>query len=138
MFASLFTFLGNIILNIGLFLLTGEIGPAIATVIVTLAQGIVILFMSAKEIEFGIHKMFNTNFLLVFLLEVVLWAAIIMGLRHVLMLGELPDIIIMGICYISYVVPLICLNLKRIKSCLKIINGCKYNLTCCASTTSFK
>ena len=60
-------------------MLIGEIGPAIATVIVTLAQGIVILFMSAKEIEFGIHKMFNTNFLLVFLLEVALWAAIIMG-----------------------------------------------------------
>lgn len=128
MFASLFAFLGNIILNIGLFLLIGEIGPAIATVIVTLAQGLVILFMSTKEIEFGINKMFSIYFLLVFLLEVVLWAAIIIGLRHILMLGELPNIIILGICYIFYVVPLICLNLKRIKSCLKIINECKYNL----------
>ena len=127
MFASLFTFVGNITLNIGMFLLIGEIGPAIATVIVTLVQGIVILFLSAKEIEIGIHKMFNTSFLFVFLLEVVSWAAIIIGIRHVLVLWKLPDIIIMGICYILYVIPLIVLNRKKIKNCLKIINGCKYN-----------
>ena len=125
MFASLFTFWGNIILNIGLFLLVGEIGPAIATVMVTLVQGIVILCLSAKEIETGINKMFDNNFLFIFLLEAVLWAVIIMCIRYVLVLGKLPDFIIMGICYTSYLVPLICLNLNRIKSSLKIINGCK-------------
>ena len=125
MFASFFAFFANIMLNIGLYFMLKEIGPAIATLIVTFVQGIVILSLSAKQIKTNIFGMFDKKYLCVFLLEVIVMAVITLGLRYAMLAMNLPNVITMGICYILYAMSLLCLNLNRIKKCLTTINRCK-------------
>lgn len=125
LFASIGTFCANIVLNIGLFLTLGEIGPAIATLSVTLIQGIVILSLGAREIRTNILEMFNRKFLGAFVLETLGMAMIVCGLRSALLLARLPNMITMGLCYAAYVIPLFCINFPRLLKCLQMINDCK-------------
>lgn len=125
LFASLFTLVANVVLNIGLFFMIKEIGPAVATLIVTLTQGVVILSMSAKEIKTNVLKMFDIKFLCVFFIEIVVMAALVTYLRAAIRLSNLPNLITMGLCYAVYTLPLLFINLNRVKRCLKTINSCK-------------
>ena len=128
MWASFFALFANIVLNIGLFLLMQEIGPAVATLIVTFVQGLVIISMSAKQIKMDVAEMFDMKSLSCFFAEIVVMAVVVVYLRRALVLLHLPNTVIMGVCYAAYLLPLLCVNLNKIRKCLKTINNCKINI----------
>lgn len=123
--ASIGAFAINILLNICLFFAFGEIGPALATLLVTLGQGVVILSLSAKAINARFFDMFNKTFLCKFLFLIIVMALLILGLRHILLVAEVHSMIRMIICYGLFAVLLMCMNFSSIQTCLQTINRCK-------------
>lgn len=80
MFLSVGALAVNAVLNAVLFKLMGVSGPAVATLVVTLGLGILILSFGAKALETGLRGLFDGKFLLWFgggnlVLTVVLYAA---------------------------------------------------------------
>jgi O-antigen/teichoic acid export membrane protein len=61
----------NILLNALLYHCLGVIGPAVATLIVTCALGIVMLYFSAKVLETGFSGLFDTKYMIIFAVEIV-------------------------------------------------------------------
>lgn len=125
MFSSLGTFVLNIVLNIGLFGLLREIGPAIATLVVTLLQGIIILSFSAKEIKTSIFKLFDWKYLLrcIVIITVLGFGAIM--LRSLLLDNNVHYIIVLIFVYGTFALLASALNFSRIKKNLSIINKTK-------------
>lgn len=115
----------NLCLNIAFFKLFGLMGPAFATVFVTLVQGVVIFSTSAKEIQTNIFDMFDKKFLAIFILELVGVGVFTSVIRELILKLTLPSIITMCICLIVYVIPLALLNFNRLKGDIKSINSCK-------------
>ena len=60
---------GNMLLNVALYQLMGVIGPAVATLVVTLVTGVLILFFGAKELHVGLGKFFDWKYLILFMAE---------------------------------------------------------------------
>ncbi len=127
LFSSVGTFLANIILNIVLFLLLGECGPAWATLTVTLIQGIVILSFGAKEIKSNIFKLFDKKYLLFFILQNVVCFILTIFIRELLLRANIYYLIILIVCFCVYVGILLLCNAKRLLKNLRIINSCKTN-----------
>lgn len=59
----------NVVLNIGLYAALGVVGPAIATLVVTLVIGAVMLWMSARELGIRMREFFACRYLVLFLAE---------------------------------------------------------------------
>lgn len=66
MFLSLGALAGNAVLNFVLFKLMGVSGPAVATLLVTLGLGLLILNFGAKELKTRLRELFDCKFLLWF------------------------------------------------------------------------
>ena len=71
LFVSIGTLALNCVLNIPMYLLFGNVGPAIATLIVTLLNGLVLTYLSAKNTNTSVFKFFDCKYLAVFLMECV-------------------------------------------------------------------
>lgn len=118
-------FIANLILNILFYHLLGLIGPAVATLVVTLLQGVVMLSMSAKVIQTSFLKMFNKKFMCIFMLELVVGCVVVSTLRCWLVGLRLPEFGVMCICCLTFMFPLGLINFRRLKQNLNIINSCK-------------
>ena len=125
MWVSIGSFVANLGLNIVLYHFMDLIGPAIASLVVTILQGILILSFSAKEIQTNILKMFNKKFAGIFIIELLVMGIIICGIRLFLSSFISSGFIVMCICYILYILPLLLLNFKRLKKNIETINSCK-------------
>ncbi|MBQ4565118.1 MAG: oligosaccharide flippase family protein [Oscillospiraceae bacterium] len=114
------TLAANFCLNFLLYRLLGVVGPALATLLVTLASGILILFFSARELGVGLSGLFDWKHLLLFLGENALALPLFCLLRSRLQgLGELPVVLLT--CGL-YCLLLLLLQGKRLLSVLKSIN----------------
>lgn len=69
MLLGLGALLCNALLNVLLFRFLGILGPAVATLIVTLGLGLLILFFSAKELETSLFQLFDMKYFLFFMGE---------------------------------------------------------------------
>lgn len=123
--ASIGTFISNIILNIGLYFASGEIGPAIATLIVTFVQGVIILSLSAREIKINFIKMFDIKYLLFFILQITIGILVFSTLRNFAIDTNIHYFVIMVAIYSVYVGLLLLVNSKRLIKNLKLINSSK-------------
>lgn len=125
LYASLATFVLNIVLNVVFFLLIGECGPAIATFVVTLMQGMVFLSISAKTIQTRIFKLFNIKYLLVFALEIIVFVSLSYGLRKLLVNCDIHYFLVLFIVYGFFFAGMLLLNLKKLIKNIKLINESK-------------
>lgn len=124
-FISIGAFVSNLVLNLALYQLLGTIGPAISTLVVTFAQGIVVLFFGAKEIKTKIWNLLEPKKIAVFLLSLLAMSLPVLALRKALVFIAVPSFIRMVICYLVFVLPLAAIYLRRIKKCIGVINSCK-------------
>ena len=123
MFISLGAILSNIGLNILFYKLMGLIGPAIATLAVTFAAGILILYFSAKELDGRIRELFDLRFLIKFF--AVLTAAVFLFgyIRILLEKLEMNSYLILAVCSACCLTVTASLFLKRLMRNMKRING---------------
>ena len=123
MFISLGAILSNIGLNILFYKLMGLIGPATATLAVTFAAGLLILYFSAKELDGHIRELFDLRFLIKFF--AVLTAAVFLFgyIRILLEKLEMNSYLILAVCSACYLTVTAFLFLKRLMRNMKRING---------------
>ena len=123
MFISLGAILSNIGLNILFFKLIGLIGPATATLAVTFAAGLLILYFSAKELDGRIRELFDLRFLIKFF--AVLTAAVFLFgyIRILLEKLEMNSYLILAVCSACCLTVTASLFLKRLMRNMKRING---------------
>ena len=124
-YISLSAFALNLGLNILLFQFLGVLGPAFATLFVTVVQGLVMLAFSAKEINTSIWNLFDGRTLLVLVAEMLVMGLIACSFRYALVQLSTPSFFIMAICYSIFIFPLFAINFKKIKKCMGIINSAK-------------
>lgn len=125
MFASIGTFFANVVLNIALYFVMGEMGPALATLLVTLLQGGVLLTLGAKELCSSVWKMFDFKYVAYFALQLIGCAFLALLLREVLLHYDLHYMIVLFAVYAFFCGTLLLINLRRLLGNLKTINTCK-------------
>ena len=118
-------FLSNFILNIALYPVIGAKGPAIATLIVTLIQGVLILAYSSKQIQCSLFKLFDKKFVLLFLIESISISAFVLMIKRILALNGVSSIGILFVCFTLFVILILAFNAKRFLKDLSIINSLK-------------
>jgi O-antigen/teichoic acid export membrane protein len=125
LYVSIGSLVLNLVLNFPFYFLFGIIGPAIATLIVTFVNGIVMLSISSREIGCGITRLFDWKFLLLFALEttVLMWACA--ALRMLLVMHNLSYLIVLVLIFGVFCLLLGAINLKRMKRNIMVINNCK-------------
>ena len=122
------TLSANLILNILLFHLLGIVGPALATVIVTLASGVLMLWRSAKALHCHLSDLFNGRFLLLFVIEALICLGGATLLRLWLQSQNVPYFAILLITGGAYGGIMLLLNLKRLLGNIRTINQNKLAL----------
>ena len=125
MYVSLTTFVVKLAITILLYFAVGLIGPAIATLIITVIQGLWILSLSAKELQTTLFKMFDFKYFALFLLELSLVSCVSLILRRLLLSLNLGYFFVMAIVYMFFLVSMVALNYKRLFKDLETINSFK-------------
>ena len=129
LFASLGTFFANILLNIVLFSVMGEAGPALATLLVTLAQGVIFLSLSANEIKTKTWDLFDIKYIVFFVLQTVACLCLAVVLRSFLLSKDVHYLVVMFVSYGAFVLVLFLCNGKRFFRCLQAINKSKVGIS---------
>ncbi len=112
----------NAVLNVVLFKLMGIIGPAVATLIVTLGTGIMILFFSAKELKTQLVRFFDLRYLAVFTLESIV-ASLVLGFARNWLAGKgMPYVLIFLLIGGVYGGGMLLLHGKRLLRDMKTMN----------------
>ena len=123
MLASLTSLMGNAVLNIVFVELFGYIGPALATVIVTLCLSVVLSQMSASALRTNILRLINWKELRLFICELVLISVSCSMLRSFLEVRNVHYFWILVSVGGTFVVTAMLLNKKHIMGAIKRING---------------
>lgn len=113
----------NVILNVGLFLVFGVSGPALATLLTTLLLGIAILSSGAKELGTHIRGLFDGKYLAAFTLENLAAVLVFSGVQKWLAgmgLHYLPVLIL--VCG-AYGLLMLLLHGRRLLRALKTVNA---------------
>lgn len=122
MLVSAGTFALNIILDILLFVHMKEIGPALATLITTVSQGMILLSLSAKQLQATISSFFELKYYASFILNSAVFALLASLVRNALIELNLNYFLVLCIVYAMYCLPVIAISYKRIKEDIKSIN----------------
>lgn len=125
MFVSAGALAGNLLLNIVLYHVCGILGPAIATLIVILVLGAVIMNRSAAALESKVSDFFDRRFLLTFSLEIVAGIGLCTVLRMWLQHVGVHDLLIAAIVCAVFASGMLALNAKRLLRCIKAIDSYK-------------
>ena len=122
MFLSFGTLVANGVLNVVLFRWIGLPGPALATLVVTLLSGLIILHLSARVLDSKLRKLFDLKCLAVFL---AVSAALTLGLyqlQHWLMGRGLHYVVVLLITGGAYGLLMAALYGKRLLRAMKTMN----------------
>lgn len=125
MFVSFGAFVSNLVLNVLLYRWLGFIGPAVATLVVMLTQGIIILCLGSREIKTNIFNMFDVKRLAIFLIEAVVLGALVYGVRLLIDPLDVHYMVRLVIYFALFAGPLLILNVKPVLKCVSVINGAK-------------
>ncbi len=125
MYVSIGAFVLNIALNVLSFFVLKEIGPAVATLIVTLVQGILLISLTAKEIKTATFKLFDFKYLLCFVVELLICLACFFALRGLLVKLNVNYFVILIAVACLFMGVMFLINKGRLVKNLKIINSCK-------------
>lgn len=127
MLITIGSFVLNIILNIVLFYALGKVGPAIATLIITIVQGGLIQILSAKGLNSNVFKFFDKKHLVFFVIEVSMFYMLAYISKQFLNKFDLNYLFMLFAIYCIFSIPLFLVNINYIKRNLLIINECKTN-----------
>lgn len=122
MFLSFGTLGANAVLNVVLYRLMGLPGPALATLLVTLISGLLILYFSARVLDSKLSRLFDLKCLTVFL---GIGTALTLGLYQLqkwLMSRGLHYVPVLGIIVGSYGLVMAALYGKRLLRAMKTMN----------------
>ena len=103
----------------------GEMGPALATLIVTLLQGGVFLTLGARELQSSVLKLFDFKYLAYFAAQLIGCSFLALLLRKALLRYDLHYMIVLFTVYAFFCGTLLLLNLRRLLGNLNTINTCK-------------
>ena len=115
----------NAVLNIIFFKFWGILGPAIATVVVTLLLSGVITIRNAQMLHTKVSVLLRTKQLVCIGIECVLMGVISYMVKMTLA-GRVNVVLLFAISYGVFVIPLIVINRKKILFLLKEINNAKF------------
>lgn len=113
----------NLIINYLLYKCIGFIGPAIATVIITMGINSILLIKSTKILESKINYLFDKKHLIIFGIEIIILSIFSQLLKNILMKLNLHYFVILCIVGAFFVIIMFSLNLKEIKHCFNILNN---------------
>lgn len=125
MVASIGALAANLILNIPAYLAWGIVGPAITTIAVTFVLVIVLLSISARQLQSSFFRLFRWREMLLVTAELLLVGAGTFALRSLLGNWISSTTVLLVLCYGLYLLVLLALNGKRILHCLREINRLK-------------
>ena len=115
----------NFVLNIMLYHLCGLPGPAIATLLVSMGMGILILHCSAKELHATLRDLFDCKFLLKFGIECLGGVLLFTVVQHWLRASGIYYLFILMIVCAGYMLIVGLPNLRRFLKNLKLISSLK-------------
>lgn len=104
----------NAVLNVTFYKLMGLIGPAIATLTITLLMGLLMMNCNAKVLETRISAFFDCKYLLVFVLESIVLTFALAALRDFLDRLDVHYFVIILIIAGLYVLSMLLFNGKRL------------------------
>lgn len=116
------TMIVNALMNLLLFNVMGLIGPAIATLIVTAAVGMIMLYYDAKVLDARISKLFNLKYLFLFLIESLILTFALQYVGKVMDNNDVHYFLIIMIIAGLYVAVMLLLNGKRLLADMKQMN----------------
>lgn len=115
----------NIILNIIFFKTMGIIGPAVSTVLITLALSSVMLFRSAKLLNTTVRKLIQYKQMILIAFECAIFGVLASILRIYIAKIGMSSLLSFVIVYAVYILPLVIINFRKILSLLRGINKVK-------------
>ena len=118
---SIISLFVNIVLNIVLYKIFGFIGPAIATVLVTLVSTVSMCTISCKIIKISPLKILNKKEVSLFCFEIVIATIVFIFLKNYLYYIGLHKYIILFICAGGFSGLMLIINYKNIKEILKSV-----------------
>lgn len=130
MYISFFSFISNVLLNYFLFLFLGIVGPAIATVFVTLCTNLYLMFLSSKIIRGSLFKVLDGRNIIVVLFEVVILGMMFRWINSILEIKNIASAIRLILCYGTLIVFVFLLNVNVLKLYFKRINNLKLQMLC--------
>lgn len=122
MYLSFVALAGNAVLNLVLFFAFGVVGPAVATLLVTLSVGVVMLWMSGKELNAGLARLFDLKRLALFLSESLAAIIVFSLMRRLLENTGMHYFVILILIGGPCAGSLLLLNGKRLLQNLKFVN----------------
>jgi len=117
----------NALLNIVFYRVMGIIGPAVATLVVIVITGVIMLSFSASILETRLSKLFDLKYLIVFVLESVALTFALSKLREYLHGMNIHYFAILVIVAGIYGITMLLLNGKRLLSDLYRVNRVGYD-----------
>lgn len=117
--------LANSILNVIAFKTVGLIGPALVTLILTMAMTLVLLHFGAREIKCTIKSLFDFKEIGLIAFEILAFGIGAHFLSNALMKLGVSYVINLIISYGMYIIAMCSTNSKRIIGCLKALNAFK-------------
>lgn len=117
----------NLVINLLLYKLMGFIGPAIATVIVTLGVSFVLLAKSARILKEKIVTLFDYKHILIYGCELAVLSVVLHFVRIFLEAINLHYMVIFVLVGGIFVGAMLLLNLKEIKRCFTLLNQINKN-----------
>lgn len=113
----------NAILNMMLYHFCDIIGPAIATLIITIVVGLIMLTISAHVLKINIRCLFDIKYIITYSVENIILIFILTLIRQKLEIVQMNYILIMFVISLIYGCVMITLNGKRLLGLLSNVNN---------------
>lgn len=122
MYSSVVCLVLNLILNVSLYRFLGWYAPAISTIIVTLCNGLFILWSSSKAIKGKLSDIFDLGFLVCFLLELIVISTGVIFVKRLIKNYFNNYFIVLIITIALFGIILLLLNYKRLIKNFSVID----------------
>ena len=119
--------ISNFVLNIILFKLCGIIGPAIATLVVTLGTNILMMVHAGKIIKAKISQLLDFKDMLITICSMIFGGGIAMLIKLLCNAGSLHYLLTLIFSYGGYAIIVLLFNYKKIIQLLKHLNSFNIN-----------
>ena len=113
----------NLVLNTVMYSWFGLIGPAIATLVVTAASGLLMLYFNARSLDTGITEFFDMKYLAVFAAESVALTLALSMFQRLLDKLDVHYFVILVATAGIYGITMLLLNGKRLLNAMKKVNS---------------
>lgn len=115
--------IANALINPVLYKVMGLIGPAVATLVVTIATGIIMIYLDIRVLKARITELFDFKYLLLFIVETLILTAALSYVARVLDAKDVHYFVILMIVCGAYVLIMLLLNFKRLLANMKKVNS---------------